>query len=151
MGGHALCLRPGLCIGLQAASLHLELASSSWSSQTNVRCTPSLPPVDCKALTEMYSAGHEVAVHTVTHKRLAGQPREFVEAQVLDGRRQLADCGISEAGIAGFRAPFLSVDPQLRRVLLDGGFRYDRCGVGEAVCGDAAWGHGPLPPRMPYR
>lgn len=145
--------------------LRHQLASRNWSSQRNQRWAPFLPPsADCKALKEMYSAGHEVAVHTVTHKRLAGQPREFVEAQVLDGRRQLADCGIAEAGIAGFRAPFLSVDPQLRRVLLDGGFRYDRCGVGEVVCvlsagsasrsrqdltRNAAWGHGPLPPRMP--
>ncbi len=74
----------------------------------------------------MYEAGHEVAVHTVSHKRLAGEPLDYVESQVLGGRRQLADCGVPEGDIVGFRAPFLSVDPQLRRVLHDGGFLYDR-------------------------
>ncbi|PRW55946.1 polysaccharide deacetylase [Chlorella sorokiniana] len=93
---------------------------------------------DCKALQAMYEAGHEVAVHTVSHKRLAGEPREFVESQVLDGRRQLADCGIPESDIVGFRAPFLSVDPQLRRVLHDNGFLYDSSVVAEAPDGFGA-------------
>lgn len=89
---------------------------------------PNCSP-DCKALKAMYEAGHEVAVHTVSHKRLAGEAQDFVESQVLDGRRQLADCGIPERDIVGFRAPFLSVDPQLRRVLHDGSFAYDRWGA----------------------
>lgn len=75
----------------------------------------------------MHEAGHEVACHTVSHKRMAGEARTFVEAEVLEGRRQLAQCGVPEGDIAGFRAPFLSVDAQLRRVLHEGGFLYDRC------------------------
>jgi len=74
----------------------------------------------------VYEAGHEVAVHTVSHKRLAGEPLDFVGPQVLGWGGQLADCGVPEGDIVGFRAPFLSVDLQLRRVLHDGGFLYDR-------------------------
>ena len=30
---------------------------------------------DCKALRQLHGIGYEVAVHTVSHKRLAAQPR----------------------------------------------------------------------------
>ena len=86
----------------------------------------------------MYEAGHEVACHTLSHKRLAGEPRAFVEAEVLEGRRQLVRCGVPQHAIAGFRAPFLSVDPQLRRVLHAGGFQYDRCGTALGGRGQAS-------------
>lgn len=110
---------------------HRQLRKRSGTSSVQKPASVPLPNCspDCKALQAMYEAGHEVAVHTVSHKRLAGEAQDFVESQVLDGRRQLADCGIPERDIVGFRAPFLSVDPQLRRVLHDGGFAYDRWGA----------------------
>ena len=94
---------------------------------------PLPPPADCRALKQLYDRGYEVACHTVSHKRLAGEAREFVEREAVEGRRQLAACGVPERDIVGFRAPFLDVDPQLRGVLHHAGFLYDRWGGWEAA------------------
>lgn len=50
-----------------------------------------------------------------------------MESEVVGARRQLAECGVPEQDIVGFRAPYLFVDPQLREVLHENGFLYDRC------------------------
>lgn len=44
----------------------------------------------------------------------------------MDGRAQLADCGVPAGDIVGFRAPYLDVDPAVREVLAASGFLYDR-------------------------
>lgn len=94
---------------------------------------------DCKALRQLHGIGYEVAVHTVSHKRLAAQPRAFVNAEVLGARRELAACvGVPEDDVVGFRAPYLEVDPDLRHVLHQGGFLYDSSIVDEAPAGFGA-------------
>ncbi|EFN58774.1 hypothetical protein CHLNCDRAFT_140524 [Chlorella variabilis] len=80
---------------------------------------------DCKAVRDLWRAGYEIADHTLDHKRLVGQDRSYVESEVVGARRQLAECGVPEQDIVGFRAPYLFVDPQLREVLHENGFLYD--------------------------
>jgi hypothetical protein len=58
--------------------------------------------------------------------QLVGQSREYVESQVAGARRMLAECGIPEEDVVGFRAPYLFTDEQLREVLHAQGFLYDR-------------------------
>lgn len=51
---------------------------------------------------------------------------------MADGRRMLVECGIPEEDVVGFRAPYLFTDDQLREVLHEQGFLYDRQGCGLA-------------------
>jgi hypothetical protein len=46
---------------------------------------------------------------------------------VVGGRQGLADCGIPIQSIVGMRAPFLEAKPEVRVVLKNNGFLYDRC------------------------
>jgi predicted deacetylase len=49
-----------------------------------------------------------------------------LRGQILEGRQGLADCGIPLRSIVGFRAPYLASSPDVRMVLDNNGFLYDR-------------------------
>ncbi|KAL4424966.1 hypothetical protein ABPG77_002851 [Micractinium sp. CCAP 211/92] len=95
---------------------------------------------DCKALTELYQLGYEVADHTFQHKRLYGANRTFVESEIVDGRAQLAACGVPASDIVGFRAPYLEIDLPVREVLAANGFLYDSSLVEDTLGGSASRG-----------
>lgn len=49
-----------------------------------------------------------------------------VREEILGGRQGLADCGIPIQSIVGFRAPYLETKPDIRMVLKNNGYLYDR-------------------------
>lgn len=74
----------------------------------------------------LHAAGHEIAVHTVSHTTGS-------TTTVEDWAREIAGCraalvrysGIPRDQIRGFRAPFLAYNAAMFRVLHDMGFMYD--------------------------
>lgn len=61
-----------------------------------------------------------------------------LRAQAVGGRQKLAACGIPEATIRGFRAPQLESKLELRAVLKNNFFLYDRSAVGRCKFGCTA-------------
>ena len=62
-------------------------------------------------LEEAVAAGHEIASHSVTHRKLAPLSGDEKRREVFESRAMLADTlGVE---VAGFRAPFFSVDRAL--------------------------------------
>jgi len=49
-----------------------------------------------------------------------------LDKEVVDARSELASCGIPESDIVGLRAPFLETDSDVREVLYENGFLYER-------------------------
>ncbi|KAL4425399.1 hypothetical protein ABPG75_009415 [Micractinium tetrahymenae] len=71
---------------------------------------------DCELLRGLYHDGYEVASHSLTHQKMNGWSKEQVAAEVLGGRAALAStCGIPEAGIVGWRQPYLQASPTVRQ------------------------------------
>lgn len=92
----------------------------------------------------------QIADHTHSHKSVKGMPTAQLEKETVGARAELAECGIPEGDILGFRAPYLETDIALRKMLFKNGFLYERCGhVGCAVvwCGVVWYGGGGGPAR----
>lgn len=60
------------------------------------------------------------------HLQLKKIGRDEIRAEIVDGRQRLAECGIPAQSIVGFRAPYLESKPDVRVVLSNNGFLYDR-------------------------
>ncbi|EFN57754.1 hypothetical protein CHLNCDRAFT_143035 [Chlorella variabilis] len=80
---------------------------------------------DCDTALLAYSAGHELATHTVTHPELPGLSYDEITAEVAGQREWLIDCGIPAEAITGFRAPYYKTDDTVTQVLIDLGVQYD--------------------------
>ncbi|PRW44355.1 G8 domain-containing [Chlorella sorokiniana] len=118
--------------GVSSADLKAVLAVSDQHKNPNgcrvpvtwFACTRGCP-FDCASAKAVYSKGHEIGDHTMDHKDLRKMSYAQIQAQVVGARSAIAACGIPAASIAGFRTPFLSDSPTVRKVLSDAGFRYD--------------------------
>lgn len=107
---------------------------------------PPCSPADCNLLSELYNRGNEIADHTVTHTSLLGLDAAGLEREILGARSELAACGIPEEDVVGLRAPYLETKTEVRQLLHENGFLYERCAgplqlvdgrgvhVKEAVC-----------------
>lgn len=62
-------------------------------------------------------------------------PAAQLEKETVGARSQIAECGIPEGDIVGFRAPYLETDIALRKELYTNGFLYERCGIGKGWVG----------------
>jgi len=72
------------------------------------------------------AAGHEIACHSLEHRRLTGQPWEAFRTEVRGARKYLEDA--SGTAVIGYRAPEFSVGRANLWVLdelAEAGFRYD--------------------------
>lgn len=90
--------------------------------------TTRLPPLsaDCNLLSELYNRGNEIADHTVTHTSLLGLDAAGLEREILGARAELAACGIPEEDVVGLRAPYLETKTEVRQLLHENGFLYER-------------------------
>lgn len=80
---------------------------------------------DCELTAKLYDAGYEIADHTHSHKSVKGMPTAQLEKETVGARAELAECGIPEGDILGFRAPYLETDIALRKMLFKNGFLYE--------------------------
>ena len=91
-------------------------ASAAWRCCT-CRFTSKGPDRgDCDTALLAYSAGHELATHTVTHPELPGLCYDEITAEVAGQREWLIDCGIPAEAITGFRAPYYKTDDTVTQV-----------------------------------
>ncbi|EFN55781.1 hypothetical protein CHLNCDRAFT_145232 [Chlorella variabilis] len=79
----------------------------------------------CEEVVAMYEAGFEVADHTTLHESLPGKDREYLQDEIAGARSKIAECGVPEEDIVGFRSPYLNTGPLVREVLSDNGFLCD--------------------------
>jgi polysaccharide deacetylase family protein (PEP-CTERM system associated) len=71
------------------------------------------------------AAGHELALHSVTHTPLTQTSRATLGAKLADARASLED--VSGCAVTGFRAPVFSLTPAtvwITELLVEAGFRY---------------------------
>ncbi|KAL4421045.1 hypothetical protein ABPG77_007520 [Micractinium sp. CCAP 211/92] len=80
---------------------------------------------DCELAVKLFDAGYEIADHTITHRSVKGVPAAQLEKETVGARSQIAECGIPEGDIVGFRAPYLETDIALRKELYTNGFLYE--------------------------
>lgn len=74
----------------------------------------------------LYAAGHEIAVHTMSHSTGAGTDLDTWRAEIAGCRRTLSRLAkVPIADIRGFRAPFLVYSPASFAMLREQGFTYD--------------------------
>ncbi|MDA3873725.1 MAG: polysaccharide deacetylase family protein [Kiritimatiellae bacterium] len=84
---------------------------------------------------KLHAAGHEIAVHTVTHTTSKTTTAEDWAREIAGCRQALIRYSqIPAEDIRGFRSPFLAYNSDTFRVLHDMGFDYD-CSVPETVPG----------------
>ncbi|KAL4419632.1 hypothetical protein ABPG77_008573 [Micractinium sp. CCAP 211/92] len=81
---------------------------------------------ECDAVMEAYSLGHELATHTVNHPN-NGESLSYEQwiEEVGGQRTWLAQCGVPEEEVQGFRAPYYVTNAALGSALEDLGFLYD--------------------------
>lgn len=95
------------------------------------------PGTDCASVKSLHQQGHEIASLGANRKSLFGLGRPGIEAEVVGSRQALAQCGVPAADIVGLRAPYLETKADVREVLADKGFLYDRW-IGAAAIGALA-------------
>ncbi|MCA9738156.1 MAG: polysaccharide deacetylase family protein [Gemmatimonadota bacterium] len=89
-------------------------------------------------------AGHEIASHTWTHRKLTSVPAGERAREIADSRRALEDAlGVP---VTGFRAPGFALDAAALRAVTEAGYGWD----------SSLFGGGPNPlggetPRRPFR
>jgi hypothetical protein len=78
--------------------------------------TDTVPETHCPAVRARHTLGDEIATHTKTHAWLFPEFEQHVE-EIAGARRWLVEaCGVPEGEVAGFRAPYLISNPQIRKV-----------------------------------
>ncbi|PRW59662.1 polysaccharide deacetylase [Chlorella sorokiniana] len=81
---------------------------------------------DCELMMDLYHKGYEIADHTVSHNSVRGVRYSQVADEIVGLRDRLVkQCGIPKQDIVGFRAPYLSTDENVRKVLAANKFLYD--------------------------
>lgn len=74
----------------------------------------------------LHAAGHEIAVHTLTHMTSMVTPESEWRAEIAGARRTLALLArVPVEDITGFRAPYLAYNAASFRILAEQGFLYD--------------------------
>jgi peptidoglycan/xylan/chitin deacetylase (PgdA/CDA1 family) len=101
-------------------------------------------------LREAVRRGHEIASHSLTHRKLTTLDRTAKRREIFDSREALSQSlGVA---VAGFRAPGFDIDRESLQMIAEAGYRYDsslfptadfasRVGVAEL----SALPHHPLP------
>jgi hypothetical protein len=74
-------------------------------------------------LAEAVRSGHEIASHTITHRRLARLPSSEKREEIVESRSTLESLLGTE--VVGFRAPSYDVDRECLDILSESGYRYD--------------------------
>lgn len=81
---------------------------------------------DYTILNRLYSVGHEIAVHTMTHTTGTATDEATWRAEIVGARAALCRlANIPPRHIAGFRAPYLKYNNATYRILSEQGFLYD--------------------------
>lgn len=80
-------------------------------------------PVKRALIVSAAARGHEIASHTVTHRRLTTLTPDVRRVELADSRRRLEDA-IGRA-VTGFRAPGFAIDRETLRLVAEAGYRYD--------------------------
>ena len=91
-------------------------------------------------LRRIAAAGHEIALHGLTHQRATELQPEAFRAFVRDGKALLED--LSGAAVVGFRAPEWSLRGPAAgyvHLLPELGFRYDSSRAPLGILGDPGW------------
>ncbi len=94
-------------------------------------------------LRRIAGAGHEIALHGLTHRRALEMDEAAFRASLAQGRALLED--LSGAPVAGFRAPEWSLRGRAEgywRLLPELGFRFDSSRAPLGLLGDPAWARG---------
>ncbi|KAL4438454.1 hypothetical protein ABPG77_000102 [Micractinium sp. CCAP 211/92] len=100
-------------------------------------CTSGCP-FSCSTAKKLHGKGHELAAHTVNHPDLRRMSYSQVKKEIVGSRDKIASCGIPQNKVVGFRTPFLSDSPTVRKVLANSGFRYDST-IGVAGGSNRLW------------
>ena len=113
-------------------------------------CTPRLHPT-------LLAPHRRLPLPALALCQLIKLDKSDIEAQIVGGRHEIAACGIPEGDIVGFRAPYLDTNPDVREVLHEAGFLYDRWAAACAFLGESGRGgvcwvlHRRLPSVRPRR
>lgn len=68
------------------------------------------------------AAGHSVASHTITHRRLTTLERSERQREIVESRAQLEAAGFA---VRGFRAPSFGIDLESLELIAAAGYEYD--------------------------
>ncbi|KAL4448993.1 hypothetical protein ABPG77_007710 [Micractinium sp. CCAP 211/92] len=85
----------------------------------------SFPGTNCSVLADLWRSGFEVAASTASGASLVNMTDAQIAAEVATARAALVGCGIPNADVAGFRAPFLQTRAAVRAALFNDSFQYD--------------------------
>jgi peptidoglycan/xylan/chitin deacetylase (PgdA/CDA1 family) len=81
---------------------------------------------DPYSIRQLYDAGHEIALHTMSHQTGTNSSLFRWRQEIAGEKRSLSElCGIPPDDITGFRAPYLAPNDSAFRVLSERQFRYD--------------------------
>jgi peptidoglycan/xylan/chitin deacetylase (PgdA/CDA1 family) len=69
------------------------------------------------------AAGHEIASHSVTHRRLTGLASTAKRAEIIESRDRLTSALGTD--VRGFRAPGFDIDGECLEMIADAGYTYD--------------------------
>lgn len=82
--------------------------------------------VDYGLVNRLYGAGHEIAIHTMTHSTSTNTDLDSWRREIVGCRKALSRfAAIPEIDIVGFRAPYLKFNNQSFQILAEQGLRYD--------------------------
>jgi hypothetical protein len=82
--------------------------------------------IDYSLVNALYSSGHEIAIHTMTHSTSTNTDLSTWRREIVGCRKALSDfAAIPLSDITGFRAPYLKFNDDSFRILAERGFRYD--------------------------
>lgn len=89
-------------------------------------------------------AGHEVASHSVTHRRLTDLGLSAKREEIIESRQRLASAlGIS---VQGFRAPGFHIDRECLEAIAEAGYAYDSSLFSSSAAGGRARAGAPYRP-----
>ena len=72
---------------------------------------------------EICAAGHEIASHTMTHRKLTALDASEKRREIIDSRARISD--VLGVAVSGFRAPQFAVDRETLELLDEAGYSYD--------------------------
>ncbi len=82
--------------------------------------------VDYGCVNKLYAAGHEIAIHTMTHSTSTNTALAVWRQEIVGCRKALSQyAAIPLDEIVGFRAPYLAFNNAMFQLLSERGFRYD--------------------------
>jgi peptidoglycan/xylan/chitin deacetylase (PgdA/CDA1 family) len=80
-------------------------------------------PRQRELLRDAVQRGHEVASHSLSHRKLTGLPSDEKRREIFESRARIAAAlGVE---VRGFRAPGFDIDREILQLLADAGYLYD--------------------------